>query len=111
MATRRVKEATLSLLRERARQSQTITYTELADHLGFNPRGLGDLLDEIAYDEWAQARCVVTALVVRADTGLPGPGFFTTAWQLGVEMYNEEALWQEQNARAMEYLRSRASLE
>ena len=54
-----------------AGQRRTITYTELAAHLGIQPQGPWDFLDEIYRQEIAAERPDLTLLLVYADSGYP----------------------------------------
>jgi hypothetical protein len=56
---------------EVARQERTITYGELAAHIGIENQGPWAILDEIYNEETAAQRPDLTLLIVYADTGYP----------------------------------------
>lgn len=56
---------------EVARQRQTITYGELAAHLGIENQGPWDMLDEIYDQDTAAKNPDLTLLIVYADSGYP----------------------------------------
>ena len=68
---------------EIATKGETITYTDFAALMGFhwnhkNPndrRLLGQLLGEVSRQEYERGRPLLTAVVVRKNEELPGPGF------------------------------------
>jgi hypothetical protein len=67
----------------------TISYTEIANLLGLdmsNPDDrlrIGDMLDEINHAEHHAGHPMISAVVVHAQEGVPGPGFFVCARELG----------------------------
>ena len=69
--------------------ADTITYREIAEGTGLRTAGHGlgqDLaphLDRINLYEWRRGRPLLSALVVRKDTGLPGVDFFKFAAHIG----------------------------
>lgn len=72
-----------ALLVEVASERGTITYSELAQRLGFqwnhrNPndrRLIGELLGEVSLQEYVRGRPLLTAVVLRKGGDMPGPGF------------------------------------
>jgi hypothetical protein len=56
---------------EVAKRHETITFGDLAKHLGIASQGPWTMLDEIYDDEIAAGRPDLTLLVVRAATGYP----------------------------------------
>lgn len=63
----------------RAPRKRTFTYTEAAEFLGHqNPRLIGRALDPIFRECLDRGWPIITALVVRKQTGQPGPGI--TPW-------------------------------
>jgi putative restriction endonuclease len=61
-------------------QAKTMTYGELANHLGVHHRAIRYVLSEIQDYCLREALPPLTILVVNADTGLPGHGFI--AWSM-----------------------------
>ena len=68
-----------SLLIETARRRQTIAYSET----GVNRSVIGPLLDDINRHEHEAGRPLLTVIVVRKGTAMPGEGFFLCAKDLG----------------------------
>ena len=95
-----------------ARYRGTVTYQELAQVLGLPLSGghmagvLRQVLGVIAEDEYAQRRPLLSAVVVGVN-GLPGPGFFSLAQDLGelardADAKAQRAFWKAQRAKAYE---------
>jgi hypothetical protein len=85
-----------------AKYRGTVTYQEVAKILGLPLQGnymggvIGQLLGEISDDEVANGRPMLSAIVVNIK-GLPGPGFFTLARQLGkLQDEDEQAFWEKE---------------
>jgi hypothetical protein len=77
-------------LKEAARNKRLITYKELAAVVGLDwnkdygkCRQIFSILRAICTTEVEQERPMLSAVVVRQDTGMPGAGFFALARQLG----------------------------
>lgn len=71
-----------------ARRAQTITYAQLLDRAGDDVRALlrsdmARVLRRISIEEDDAGRGLLSALVVRDDTGRPGKGWFELAGQRG----------------------------
>ena len=90
----------LSVLQDRARRGQTISYSELITQakLKFNmentnERGLiGSLLGQVSRKEVEQGRPMISCLVVSNGTFMPGKGFFELAEILyGISINNNDA--------------------
>ena len=59
-----------------------------------------DLLGEVDTEADARLGCMVASLVVRADTGMPGDGYFAFASrELGRPIGDRRAFWQAEVAR------------
>ena len=71
-----------------ARYRGTTTYQAIAEIIGLSPEGsesneeVHQMLDEISAEELRNHRPLLSALAV-GMTGLPGPGFFELARELG----------------------------
>lgn len=95
LARRRLR----SLLVEAARTGSTVTYGEAARRAfggRFSARSgaLMDLLSEIDAAEDSARGVLVASLVVRADTGMPGDGYFAFAADvLGRDVADRQAFW------------------
>lgn len=83
---------------ERARRRSTITYSELCAAIPvarFKPYSwrLMALLDEVCAEEDAAYGIILATLVVRADSGRPGDGYFRALEWLGADVSEREAVW------------------
>ena len=85
-----MRQAIYDKLKEMARQQQLITYKELAAVVGLDwnkdygrCRQIFSILRAICTAEVEQGCPMLSAVVVRQDTGMPGSGFFTLARELG----------------------------
>lgn len=90
-----------------ARYRGTVTYQEIAQVMGLPLRGnlmgkeVGNVLGEIAEDELARGRPMLSAVAVSVS-GKPGPGLFALARDLGRLTGDtpqaEEAFWEAETA-------------
>ena len=106
-------EATAAL-RERAarRANQTISYSELVEHvkaIKLEPHDarLAHMLGEISSEEDAAGRGMLTVLVVHKEDVRPGDGFFELARSLGRDTRDREKLWITEFNRVIDYYRNR----
>ena len=84
-----------------AGRGDTITYEELRSRVGLT----GDIvpaLRALSEDEDDAGRGLLTAVVVRADTGRPGNGWFRLASERGRDVTHADAAWQAERARLRE---------
>lgn len=92
------KEQMRSRLIEVARAGDTINYERLAEELGsafpYGPRtrAFYDMLTEIAKEEDAAGRGLLSVVVVGKGRGLPGAGFFRAAEERGRDVSDERSL-------------------
>jgi len=83
----------------RARRKRDISYTDLVagiTHIALEAHDirLDHLLGEIAQEEDAAGRGLLTVLVVhKTGDKMPGPGFFQMAESRGRDISDKEALW------------------
>jgi len=90
-----------------AMDGATINYSALAAQVGLPTEWpqlgavLGPILDRINAYERALGRPLLSAVVVRSDTGLPGASFFTMARRAGemLEGEDEQTFWRKEIAR------------
>jgi hypothetical protein len=97
------------------------TYTKLAaqldpDHViwpGSRFYGLGQVLGDVSRSEHAQGRPLLSCLVVQAQSGKPGPGFYQMARQLGVQIPqgSETQQWSREVVRVVTYWQDRSPAE
>jgi len=104
-----VKEEMRQILIGRAKQRQTIPYTDLvaqikAIDLPRNSPALWNMLGEISTEEDAAGRGMLTVIVVhgQGDT-LPGAGFFKLARRLGRHVSDKTTCWVEELRRVHGY--------
>lgn len=86
---------------EVAARGTTITYDELRGELDLS----GDLvpiLRSLSVAEDEAGRGLLTAVVVRRDTGIPGAGWFRLAEERGRELHDRIGMWQAERARLEE---------
>jgi len=86
----KMRQIVYGRLKEVARQKQLITYKELAAVVGLDwnkdygrCRQIFSILRAICTAEVREERPMLSAIVVRQDTGMPGKGFFALARGLG----------------------------
>jgi hypothetical protein len=84
-------------LTDHAKAARTTTYRELADRIGLKPpRSIGRLtsaLERLMEEDAAAARPLLASLCAgKAQAGLPGPGFFIKANEIGVFSGEPESL-------------------
>lgn len=93
------RHALEELLAETGRSRSTVTYGEAArratgGRVSARSSALMDLLGEVDTAADARLGCMVASLVVRADTGMPGDGYFHfAAEELGRPIANREDFW------------------
>ena len=92
------KKQANALLEERARERGTITYAEICREVGaitLKPRSwaIMGFLNEICTEADLAHGIMLASLVVRADTGMPGAGYFRNAARLGRDVSDPEAYW------------------
>lgn len=101
-----VKERARAAMSDVAREGGVITYQQLVDRIGaYNPRSpsFHELITEIARDEHAAGRGMLSAVVVRKDTRRPGDKFFEFAeTELGEHLGDREAFWEDELKRVYE---------
>jgi hypothetical protein len=86
------------LLVEVAARGGTITYEQLRTELGLS----GDLVPELRALSVAEddaGRGLLTAVVVRRDTGRPGEGWFRLASQRGRDVADRDGVWRAERTR------------
>jgi tRNA(Arg) A34 adenosine deaminase TadA len=86
---------------EVAARGETITYDQLRADLGIT----GDLvpaLRALSEAEDDAGRGLLTAVVVRTDTGRPGAGWFRLAGERGRDVSDEDAAWHAERTRLRE---------
>lgn len=103
------KEEARSCMIEIARNGDTVTYTDLAasiTSLFFQARdpNLNELLRQVACDEDAAGRGMLTVIVVhKHGDKQPGPGFYELAQELGKPYKDKETFWIEELKRVYRY--------
>jgi hypothetical protein len=93
------------LLAEVGAQRSTVTYGEIAQRVfrgrvSARSRALMDLLGEVDSEADARLGVMTASLVVRADSGIPGDGYFIfAAEELGRPIGDRRAFWEAEVAR------------
>jgi hypothetical protein len=65
-----------------------------------NPRALWEMLDEISISEARNGWGMLSAVVVQDNKrGMPGPGFFTKAAELGRDVSDQRKFWLQETAK------------
>lgn len=106
------KRALRELLVETARARSTVTYGHVAARVfgGRVParsRLIMDLLGEVDEEEFARNGTVIASLVVRADSGIPGAGYFEfLARNFGRDVSDPLATWAAEAERVWEWYSS-----
>ena len=90
--------------------NQTISYTELVEHikaikLSPHDTRLAHMLGEISSEEDAAGRGMLTVLVVHKEDVRPGDGFFELAHFLGRDVRDRDKVWITEFNRVIDYYR------
>ncbi len=98
------KQQANALLEERARERGTTTYAELCREvtaITLKPRSwaIMGFLNEICTEADAKHGIMLASLVVRADSGMPGDGYFRNAARLGRDVSDPEDYWRSEVER------------
>ena len=93
-----------AFIESRARERGTLTYAELCREvtaIALKPRSwaIMGFLNEICTEADARYGIMLATLVVRADSGLPGDGYFRHAAKLGRDVTDREAYWRHEAER------------
>lgn len=91
-------EEARTLLTERARRGQgPITYDDLYHQLTKPPstmfRSIGAFLGLVGEREVHAGRPLITALILRSEDHLPGPGFWVLLDEIGYDVSNKPVAW------------------
>jgi len=101
----RSKRELYEMLVDAASRRSTVTYSEVAFRIfgGTVParsRLIMDLLSEVDDRVYAEQGVIIASLVVRADSGIPGAGYFVfIADRFGVDVSDPEAAWRSEAAK------------
>jgi len=100
--------ALTALLAEAGRSRTTVTYGEVArralgGRVSARSSAVMELLGEVDTEADARLGCMVASLVVRADTRMPGDGYYHfAAEELGRPIADREAFWRAEVERVWE---------
>lgn len=106
-----------AMLSEAAARRSTVTYGEVARRAlsgRVSPRSIAvmELLGEVDRQTQADSGLAVASLVVRADTGMPGDGYFVfTAEELGRMIDDRVAFWNAEVERVWAAYASETSMQ
>ena len=104
------------LLAETAAARSTITYGEVArrvfaSRVSARSGALMDMLGEVDTQAEAEGGVIIASLVVRADSGMPGEGYFIFAQEeLGRRIPDRSAFWQHEVGRVWDAHRTDGSV-
>lgn len=94
------KDQAKEILYAKARRRSLIPYGQLFSQITAIQFDTGEtgrisaFLEEISCEEYAQGRGMLTALVVHKEGDMkPGPGFFTLAERLDIDIFEIDAAW------------------
>lgn len=93
------KQALREMLIDAARERGTVTYSDVSvrvfeGRVPARSRYIMDLLTEVDEEEHASTGVIIASLVVRADSGIPGAGYFTfLARRFGRDITDPRAAW------------------
>lgn len=102
---RQAKRDLREMLAEAAAERGTVTYSDVALRVfgGTVParsRLIMDVLSEVDEELQAERGIIIASLVVRADTGLPGAGYFVfISDRFGRDVSDPEAAWRAEAER------------
>jgi len=94
------KRDLLEMLEQAARERATVTYSDVSVRVfgGTVParsRYIMDLLAEVDEEVALERDIIIASLVVRADSGIPGAGYFTfIASRFGADVSDPRAAWE-----------------
>lgn len=94
------RAALTKLLAETAEKRSTVTYGEISrrvfgGRVSARSSALMDLLGEVDRETERERGVIVASLVVRADTGMPGDGYFLfAADEIGRPIDDRRAFWE-----------------
>lgn len=83
-----IPDAFVEYLSNKARRRELVTYGEIAPILGIDTSNeyfgihVGRMLDALNRREFAESRPLISAIVVSADSGQPGSGYYGCARDL-----------------------------
>jgi hypothetical protein len=87
-----------TVLVEAASSKQTITYTELSERLPIHvlpkSQAMSRMLSEISRRSYEEKKVLLSAVVVRAEDGVPGDGFWDLALELGEQVDDQAEFWE-----------------
>jgi hypothetical protein len=100
------REAICAMVRA-GRDGDLIFYSDLSrqiSSLRIEPHSyeMDRLLDQISKEEEADGRGILTALVVLKDEGIPAPGFWVSAAELGRDVNDRIGCWAQEVKRVLE---------
>ena len=102
------KEEARQILIQCAKENRTIAALELVREirtLSFSPRSraFSEMLNQIAFAEYAAGRGILTVMVVAKGRGMPGPGFFTFALEISLRFTNKREFCTQERIRVVDY--------
>ena len=104
-----IPDAFVEYLRSKARRGELVTYGEVAPLLGIETGNeyfgvpVGRVLDALNRREFSQSRPLISAIVVSADSGQPGSGYYGCARDLRRYRGNDFEEWAMEVGRVHDY--------
>lgn len=104
-----IPEAFVEYLRNKARRRELATYREVAPLLGIDTGNeyfgihVGRVLDVLNRREFGQSRPLISAIVVSAESGQPGSGYYGCARDLRRYRGNDFEEWAMEVGRVHDY--------
>lgn len=102
------KEEARQILIQCAKEDRTIAPGELVHEIrtiSLAPRSpaLFEMLDQIAFAEYAVGRGILTVMVVAKGRGMPGPGFYKFALRIGLKVKDKREFYIQERMRVVSY--------
>lgn len=106
IAWERAKREAICAIVRAGREENNISYSDLAASIAsvrIEPHdyAMNRLLDEISKEEDATGRGILTALVVLKDKGVPAPGFWASAMDVGRKIEDRDVFWLKERERVI----------
>ena len=107
----KAREETRQILIQCAKEDRTLAALELVREIrtiSFSPRSraFSEMLNQIALAEYAAGRGILTVMVVAKGRGMPGPGFFKFALEIGLRFTNKREFCTQERRRVVDYWQS-----
>ena len=107
----KAREEARQVLIQCAKEDRTIAALELVREiltisLGPRSRAFSEMLNQIAFAEYAAGRGILTVMVVAKGRKMPGPGFFKFALEVGLRFTSKREFRTQERNRVVDYWQS-----